>query len=191
MGDEIDDVSQQEAQWRVWMTAAQRGDAIAYELLLHALVPALRGFVRRRLADPSAAEDVVQAVLLSIHRARHTWRAERRFGPWWRAIARNAVIDAARRRGHRAAREVPLAADHEVFAADWAPDAATEELSPELRGALEQLSPTQREAVELLHVEELSVAEAAARAGTTPGALKVRAHRGVAALRRLLGRESG
>jgi RNA polymerase sigma-70 factor (ECF subfamily) len=191
MGEEEGDVSQQEAQWRIWMTAAQRGDAQAYELLLHALVPPLRGFVRRRLSDPSAAEDVVQAVLLSIHRARHTWRAERPFGPWWRAIARNAVIDAARRRGRRAAREVPLAADHEVFAADWVPDAATEELSPELRGALEQLSPAQREAVELLHVEELSVAEAAARAGTTPGALKVRAHRGVAALRRLLGRESG
>ena len=190
MGDEVDDVSQQETQWRVWMTAAQRGDAIAYELLLHALVPALRGFVRRRLSDPSAAEDVVQAVLLSIHRARHTWRAERPFGPWWRAIARNAVIDAARRRGRRAAREVPLAPEHEAFTAAGATDVATEALSPELRGALEQLSPSQREAVELLHVEELSVAEAALRAGTTPGALKVRAHRGVAVLRRLLGRES-
>ncbi len=190
MGEVAGDVSQQEAQWRVWMVAAQRGDAIAYELLLHALVPSLRGFVRRRLSDPHAAEDVVQAVLLSIHRARHTWRAERPFGPWWRAIARNAVIDAARRRGRRAAREVALAAEHEAFAADGAPDVTSEALSPELRGALEQLSPSQREAVELLHVEELSVAEAALRAGTTPGALKVRAHRGVAALRRLLGRES-
>ena len=45
MGEVAGDVSQQEAQWRVWMVAAQRGDAIAYELLLHALVPSLRGFV--------------------------------------------------------------------------------------------------------------------------------------------------
>lgn len=189
MGEEAGDVSRQEAQWSTWMRAAQRGDAHAYESLLHALVPSLRGFVRHRLADPSAAEDVVQAVLLSIHRARHTWRAERPFGPWWRAIARNALIDAARRRGRRAAQEVPLAVDHDAIAADAAPDVANEALSPDLQGALEQLSPSQREAVELLHVEELSVAEAAARAGTTPGALKVRAHRGVAVLRRLLGRE--
>jgi RNA polymerase sigma-70 factor (ECF subfamily) len=188
MGDEIDDVSRQQAQWRDWMAAAQHGDASAYESLLHALLPALRGFVRRRLADPAAAEDVVQTVLLSIHRARHTWRPERPFGPWWRAIARNAVIDAARRGGRRSAHEVSLAPDHDIAAADLARDASSEALSPELRGALEQLSPSQREAVELLHVEELSVAEAAQRAGTTQGALKVRAHRGVAALRRLLGR---
>ena len=190
MGEVEGDVSPQEAQWQIWMAGAQRGDEQAYESLLHALVPSLRGFVRRRLSDPHAAEDVVQAVLLSIHRARHTWRAERPFGPWWRAIARNAVIDAARRRGRRAAREVPLAPEHEAFTADGATDVATEALSPELRGALEQLSPSQREAIELLHVEDLSVAEAALRAGTTPGALKVRAHRGIAALRRLLGRES-
>ena len=41
----------------------------------------------------------------------------------------------------------------------------------------------------LLKVEGLSVAEAAQRAKTTPGALKLRAHRGYLALRDLLGRE--
>lgn len=188
MGDEESDVSRQEVQWRAWMAAVQQGDSEAYESLLHALVPSLRGFVRRRLSDPDAAEDVVQAVLLSIHRARHTWRAERPFGPWWRAIARNAVIDAARRRGRRAAHEVPLAAEHDAFAARSVPEAAAQGLSPDLLEALEQLPPVQREAVELLHVKDLSVAEAAMRAGTTTGALRVRAHRGVAALRRMLGR---
>ncbi len=187
MGEEIG--AGQEAQWCAWMVAAQGGDAGAYERLLHALLPALRGFVQRRLTDPAAAEDVVQTVLLSIHRARHTWRSERPFGPWWRAIARNAVIDAARRRGRRAAHEVAFAPDHEFAAPEAERDRSAEAMSPEIHRALEQLSPSQREAVELLHVEELSVVEAAARAGTTPGALKVRAHRGVAALRRLLGRQ--
>jgi RNA polymerase sigma-70 factor (ECF subfamily) len=59
-------------------------------------------------------------------------------------------------------------------------------LSPGLNQALSQLPPSQREAVELIHLEGLSVAEAADRAGTTPGALKVRAHRGYRALRALL-----
>ena len=38
----------------------------------------------------------------------------------------------------------------------------------------------------LIHLEGLSVAEAAARAGVSSGALKVRAHRGYRALRALL-----
>jgi RNA polymerase sigma-70 factor (ECF subfamily) len=55
--------------------------------------------------------------------------------------------------------------------------------------ALEQLPAVQREAVLLLKVEGLSVVEAATRARTTPGALKLRAHRGYKLLRDLLGRE--
>ena len=37
--------------------------------------------------------------------------------------------------------------------------------------------------------DKLTVAEAAERAGTTPGALKLRAHRGYRALRDVLGRD--
>ena len=55
-----------------------------------------------------------------------------------------------------------------------------------LRSALVSLPESQREAVELIHLQQLSVAEAADRAGFTPGALKVRAHRGYKALRSLL-----
>ncbi len=60
-------------------------------------------------------------------------------------------------------------------------------LSPELECALRDLPPAQREAVELIHLEGLSVVEAAARAGVSRSALKVRAHRGYRALRAQLG----
>jgi RNA polymerase sigma-70 factor (ECF subfamily) len=62
-------------------------------------------------------------------------------------------------------------------------------LSPELVRALEALPDTQRQAVELIHVEGLTVAEAASWAGVSISALKVRAHRGYRALRALLGGE--
>ena len=52
--------------------------------------------------------------------------------------------------------------------------------------ALASLPPNQRQAVELIHLKGLSVVDAAAQAGVTPGALKVRAHRGYRALRRRL-----
>lgn len=175
-----------EARWRAWMVAAQDGDAAAYEKLLHELLPYLRRFVRRRVFDATTLEDVVQNVFLSLHRARHTYRGERPFGPWLHAIARNAVTDQVRSRGRRAAREVS-AEEHglpEAATGPVEPDA--DALSPELERALAALPPTQRDAVEMIHVEGLSVQEAAARVGVSRSALKVRAHRGYRALREKL-----
>ncbi len=175
-----------EAEWASWMAAAQDGDSALYERLLRSILPGLQGFVRMRLGDPASAEDVVQTVLLSIHRARHTYHPERRFAPWMWAIARNAVIDAQRARSVRRRREVSLEVVGEA-AHPQAPPPEDASLSPEISHALAQLPASQREAVELIHLKGLSVAEAAAQVGISPGALKVRAHRGYRALRAQLG----
>jgi len=172
--------------WRDWLVAAQDGDAEAYDRLLRSILPELEAFVIARLRDPTAAEDVVQNVLLSLHRALHTYRPERPVEPWLFAIARNAVVDAQRKRRVRRGRELPLESTPEPAMEPASPPALG--LSRELIQALEAIPASQREAVELVKLQELSVAEAARRAGTTASALKVRAHRGYRALRRLLER---
>jgi len=172
----------QERRWGALMAQAQDGDSEAYETLLGELLSPLRGFAHSRLRDASAVDDVVQNVLLSIHRARHTYRPERPFGPWLWTIARNASTDALRARSLRLRREQPM--DRLVGSAEPSVEIEpTMPLSPVLRRALAELPPNQRQAVELLHLQQFSVAEAAARVGVTPGALKVRAHRGYKALR--------
>ena len=191
-----DDRQAAEARFGEWMAAAQRGDQQAYERLLRELLPAVRAFVRHLLRDDASTEDVVQNVLLQIHRARHTYRPERPFGPWLRAISRNAALDALRARVRRGRREVaglePEQAEAMAGAAAFAQTMPEREerLVPPLRDALAALPASQREALLLLHVEELSVREAAERVGTTPGALKLRAHRALQALRAALGRDS-
>ncbi len=184
--------AEREARWADWMVAAQHGDARAYETLLRDLRPLLRDFVRRRIDEP-AAEDVVQTVLLSLHRARHTYRGEQPFAPWLWAIARNAVTDARRRQGSRQGREEPLPEDDALPTAGRATRHPAEDgrhaaalPARDLERALARLPAIQREAVVLLHLEGLSVNEAALRARVTPGALKVRAHRAYRALRALL-----
>lgn len=165
-----------------WMRAAQAGDAESYRLLLVTIQPKVRAIVRSRIRDGAAAEDVVQNALLAIHRGRATYRPERPFGPWMRAIVRNAVIDHFRERKRRGDRETALDV-HEW--PDERPQGSREgmPLPPELQDALAALPQSQREAVTLIQIEGLSVAEAALRAGVSPGALKVRAHRGYRALR--------
>jgi len=177
---------ERDQRWRAWMIAAQDGDSASYEKLLSELVPHVRRIVQRRLFDAAAVEDVVQNVFVSLHRARHTYRPERPFAPWLQAIARNAVVDAIRERSRRGRREVSLESGG-VAEPTARPDVRHGgALAPELQRALEQLPAAQRQAVGLIHLEGLSVAEAAARAGVSRSALKVRAHRGYRALRALL-----
>jgi RNA polymerase sigma-70 factor (ECF subfamily) len=185
-----EDRQAREERWRRSMAAAQDGDAKAYEALLRELLPEIRSLVRRRLPDEAAVEDVVQNTLLAIHRSRHTFRPERPFGPWLRAVARNAFLDHVRARGRRADREVSLDAVPEPAGETETP-LDRRALSPELERALATLPPAQREAVELIQLRGLSVAEAAVKAGVSVSAVKVRAHRGYRALRTYLEGSSG
>jgi RNA polymerase sigma-70 factor (ECF subfamily) len=171
------------------MAGAQRGDALAYERLLEDLLPFVRGLVRARIGADANAEDVVQDVLLAIHTARHTFQAGRELEPWVRTIARNAVIDSVRRKQRQLARSSGVDAAELPEDPRARASAEADPLPRALERALEKLPPVQREAVTLLKVEGLSIAEAAARARTTPGAMKLRAHRGYLLLRDLLGRE--
>lgn len=188
------------------MAAAQAGDQEAYASLLTSLLPLLRGFVAKRGVESAGVEDVVQEILLLIHRARHTWRPERRFDPWMWAIAANATTDALRRQTREWNRRGPsrdARDEDEGPALDWIDAHASEsvgnperqaisrQMSPSLVAALDRLPHAQRQAVELLYVEQLSVAEAAERAGVTHSTLKVRAHRGSRALRLHLRKDEG
>ena len=177
------------SRWRSLMIDAQAGDGASYEKLLGELLPQIRIEVARRVGDPAERDDIVQTVLISIHRSRHTYRPESPFLPWLRAVVRNAAIDWMRARGRRARYESGRDVETLTEPSYEAKLPGDEALSPELEGALASLPDRQREAVELLHLEGLSVAEAAERAGASPGALKVRAHRGYRALRALLGRD--
>jgi RNA polymerase sigma-70 factor (ECF subfamily) len=174
------------------MVAAQAGDRAAYEALLLELLPYARNRAARSVRDHSAQEDVVQNVLVSLHRARHTYRPERPFTAWFHAILRNGLIDWARSQARRTRREVSLDENPALEPAVEPETPGADALSPEMTQALAALPLTQREAVELIHIDGLSVADAAALAGVSAGALKVRAHRGYKALRLMLGqREPG
>lgn len=188
--EEADGASDQD-RWGLAMAAAQQGDERTYHDLLEELLPVIRRQVRSRVWDAADAEDIVQNALISIHRGRHTYRTERPFGPWMRTIVRHCVIDSFRQRGRRAKREVPVESP-ELFAQAEDPlEPGAEELPAPLALALQELPSTQRQAVELIHLHGLSVAEAALKAGVSPGALKVRAHRGYRALRERLGKPGG
>ncbi len=166
-----------------WMSLAQQGDRDAYRALLEDVTPLVRTVLRARVGDGPELADVMQEALLHLHRARHTYDPGRPVEPWLLAIARNAAADHQRRRGSRQAHEVLTDAPPDTAAPDDGGPSRSR-----LAAALAQLPVAQREAFELLQLRGMSVRDAAAHTGTSPGALKVRAHRAYKLLRALLRR---
>jgi RNA polymerase sigma-70 factor (ECF subfamily) len=165
------------------LAEAQAGDAAAYDALLRLLAEAARVFVGRRIAWAEWGEDVVQDILLTVHRVRHTYDPTRPIGPWFYAIASTRLIDALRARRRVILREV---ADDQALdrqAGPLHPDAPLPGVSRSLAVAVASLPRVQREVVSLLKYEDLSVREVATRLGMTEAAVKSTAHRGYARLR--------
>jgi len=170
--------------WSAWMAAAQDGDRAAYERLLRAALPFVRAIVARQHRAPDRVEDVVQDVLLTVHRVRHTYDPTRPFAHWLAAIARRRSIDALRRQGRTRAAEVQ---DHPAYETFADPAANTEEsgraTADAVRQAMSGLPASQREAFDLVKLREMSLAEASQQTGKSVAALKVNVHRAVKALR--------
>ena len=173
--------SDREKEWADLMRRANAGDAAAYRRLLEALAPVLRAAARRGFAragkSDADAEDVVQETLLAIHLKRHTWDATAPVGPWVRAIARNKLIDALRRRGSRI--EVPIEDYIDYLPAE--PEGQSG-IVRDVERRLHELPERQRDVVRAVAVEGVSIAETATRLAVSQGAVRVALHRGLAAL---------
>jgi RNA polymerase sigma factor (sigma-70 family) len=169
-----------------WMAAAQAGDGAAYQALLRDCVPIVKSLARRRGVPADRLDDVVQEVLLTIHRARQTYDPRRSFTAWMSVIAERRAIDLMRRTQRQHAREVHSPVEFEGHADDTAdPGRGIAQVSARgaVAQALESLPVRQREAVQHLVLEERSLEEAAALTRRSKGSIKVNLHRALNALR--------
>lgn len=177
-------VNETEAQLRAWMIASQAGEAPAYRRLLAALQARLEVYYRRRLGDPSSAEDLVQETLMAVHAKRDTYDPDQPFTAWAYAIARYKLIDHYRR--YRRHSHAPLE-DEAVFMGQTDAGFGAAEARMDVERLLEELPEGQVRALRMTKIEELSVAEAAEASATGASAIKVRVHRGLKTLMTRLG----
>ena len=174
----------QEHELTLLMVASQQGDCAAYDALLRGLQAVVSLYVRRRVGSAPWGEDVVQDVLFSIHRARHTWNPERPFAPWFYAVMQSRLVDAIRVHKRIGAWEEPMDVVPPVV---WSQSPEAETIAQaDLAQAMRQLAPAQRLVIERLKLAELTVKQVAKETGLSESNVKVIAHRGYAALKRLL-----
>ena len=145
----------------------------------------LRPFVANRVAS-SDIDDVVQDVLVRMHRGLPTLRDEDRFAAWMFQVARNAIADKARK--HTPTPIDP--ADLDDTSAQ--PDDSDREAATALAGCVSlfvaQLPSPYREAITLVELEGKTAKEAAEMVGISVSGMKSRVQRGRAQLRELFER---
>ncbi|MBT8493944.1 MAG: RNA polymerase sigma factor [Deltaproteobacteria bacterium] len=167
------------------------GDAQAFAAFYQGSAPAILAYLIRMAGRRDVAEDVLQETYIKVHRSRSSYVVGANPMPWLYAIAHRTFLDHVRKssrrrdRVERAAKEtenkahltgVPISDYHQ-------PDPAAGEA---IRQALTRLKESQRQALVLTKIEGKSLAQAAAIAGTSVGAMKLRVHRGMNRLRTLL-----
>jgi RNA polymerase sigma-70 factor (ECF subfamily) len=184
----MDDGASEEA----LMAAYAGGDEGAFSRLFASLAPKMYGFFLRSFRDRAVCDELLQTTFLRIHRARASYRPELAVRPWAFTIAAHVRRDELRRR-HRL-REDPgeeaLAAAAEARALDAAPDAeqglARRDAGERLRAALDALPESQRAVIHLHRYEGMPFAQIAEVLGTSEVAVRGRAFRAYAQLRKQL-----
>ena len=141
----------------------------------------LYAFIRSRVADVSAAEDILQDVFLRVHAALHSLRERTKLQSWLYQVARNAVIDHYRSRKPQESSPAWLTQPTSEPAA-----AARRELSVCLTPMMEKLPPSYKEALTLADMGNRPQHEIAHAQGLSLSGAKSRIQRGRAMLKGLL-----
>src|SRR5713101_4395933 len=177
-----------------WMMAEQDqriSDAINREQVR------LRNFIRKRVADQSDADDILQEVFYELVEAYRMMKPVEQVGAWLFQVARNRITDLFRKKRPEALRNDPVAYEKDgesLLLQDLlpSPDAGPEEayarnvLLEELDAALDELPEEQREVFIAHELEGYSFKELAAATGLGINTLLSRKHYAVVHLRRRL-----
>jgi len=133
--------------------------------------------------DGAAAEDVAQEAFVRAYRALDRFRSESSLSTWFTRILVNEARRHQRWRWVRERIGGPMPVDPPAPAPAGGPDPL---LRRRVSQALARLPRAQREAFVLVHLEGLSIGEAAQIAGRAPGTIKSHLHRAQGALRAAL-----
>ncbi len=147
---------------------------------------ALLAFIRRRVRSREVAEDILQDVMLRIHRHSGDLDQADAVAGWIHGIARNAIADHYRSAKVRRERPAGIEIDAEAVADTGEGPDVRGELSACITPLLANLPAAHREALQLTEIDGLTQAAAASRLGISHSGMKSRVQRGREQLRRVL-----
>ena len=168
------------------MILSLQGDQQAYASLLKETTRFLRPFIARRLNLQVEVDDLLQEILISVHKARHTYDGNRPYKPWVYAIARFRLQDYLRAHYSDQLREaIDLTELEEILTEHVTETGLTYE---SIREEVRKLPEKQATILQLMHQDGYTAREVAEKLGMKESAVKVAAHRAYKILRNRLER---
>ncbi len=177
-----------EAYWTNQLVAvgAER-DRAAFESIFRHYAPRVKAFLIRTGLSPSAAEDCMQDVMVTVWRKAHLFDPGRAsVATWLFTIARNRKIDIIRKARRPEPEELPWGPEPEPEQADVL---ALAQDSRRLAQAVAQLPPKQRDLVERAFFGDRTHSEIAADTGLPLGTIKSRIRLAIDRLRHAMENE--
>lgn len=138
-----------------------------------------RAFLVSRLGNEADADDVLQNGLMKAMRSVETVDDGQKLTSWFYSVLQHALVDHARSRASRAAREMAWSADPTIHDHE-----ARKTVCSCFEGLLPGLKPREAELVRRIELCDESVASVAGALGISPGAVSVALHRARATLRK-------
>jgi len=165
---------------------AMDGDGDAFGRLYDIYVERVYRHIYYRVSDTDDAEDLTQQVFIKAWQAISRYKKTASpFLAWLLKISHNIVIDFYRARKPEIHTEADVSAGEEADPAHLAEMSLSQQ---EIRQAIRQLHGDQQQVLLMRYIEDFSYAEIAAALGKSEGAVRVILHRGLAGLRKIMGK---
>jgi RNA polymerase sigma-70 factor, ECF subfamily len=172
------------------MELVDAGETRAFEVIFDRHSGAGYSLALRMCGRRALAEDIVQEAFLSLWRSGSGYdRARGSVRSWVLSAVHNRAVDALRRTGAKAGRDVSDEGIAERIPAREATDAEVErrEETRRVRSALDELPADQRQVIELAYFGGLSHSQIAEMLDLPPGTVKGRMRLGLSKMRSALG----
>jgi RNA polymerase sigma-70 factor, ECF subfamily len=161
--------------WEDLMVEAQKGNSKMYDTLLTEVSGYLQSYLRYKIRAEETASDLLQEILISLHRARHTYDSQLPFKPWLFKIVQSRLIDYYRKNGKRD--------DYKLMSDDSYMDTLCAEAEVSqleviaFNNAISSLSDDQRRVLCAIKFDGKSIKEVSVEFNMSVSAVKVTAHR--------------
>ena len=163
----------------------QRGDTIAFEILVRRHEKAVFNLLYRMLGDYDDAAETAQEVFLSAYRAIGQFRGDANFSTWLYRIALNHAITRRKSTSTRQRRVVPIAGTDIIDETQLGPAESLEkkELRERVQRALNDLVPEDAAVILMRDLQDISYEDVARVLKVPVGTVKSRLHRARQALK--------
>jgi RNA polymerase sigma-70 factor (ECF subfamily) len=157
------------------LSLALAGDKNSYQEFLLQISSIVRVIVAKKITAADV-EDVVQEILISVHKSRHTYDLDRPLMPWLMTIANFRIIDYLRKHYAEMRHKISDIDEFVDILTDVTNETSGNELVFEILATLDSKN---QKILKMLYVDGHSIREVAQELKMNESAIKVAAHRAI------------